>query len=113
MSRHARVKREEAKQGLSLHDVRMNGLTIRGVIRTGDAERIDCPAPMQGGDVIRRRWNNLESIKDRAESHDECPSRFDDRDIVRYGFAWFETVAPCALTRTPCERVRPSLALRR
>jgi len=45
MSRHARVKREEAKQGLSLHDVRMNGLTIRGVIRTGDAERIDCPAP--------------------------------------------------------------------
>ena len=46
MSRHARVKREEAKQGLSLHDVRMNGLTIRGVIRTGDAERIDCPAPM-------------------------------------------------------------------
>ena len=63
MSRHARVKREEAKQGLSLHDVRMNGLTIRGVIRTGDAERIDCPAPMQGGDVIRRRWNNLESIK--------------------------------------------------
>jgi len=52
MSRHARVKREEAKQGLSLHDVHMNGLTIRGVIRTGDAER----------DVIRR-WNNLESIK--------------------------------------------------
>jgi len=46
MSRHARVKREEAKQGLSLHDVRMNGLTIRGVIRTGDAERIACPAPM-------------------------------------------------------------------
>ena len=46
MSRHARVKREEAKQGLSLHDVRMNGLTIRGVIQTGDAERIDCPAPM-------------------------------------------------------------------
>jgi hypothetical protein len=46
MSRHARVKREEAKQGLSLHDVRMNGLTIRGIIRTGDAGRIDCPAPM-------------------------------------------------------------------
>jgi len=45
-SRHARVKREEAKQGLSLHDVRMNGLTIRGVIRMGDAERIDCPPPM-------------------------------------------------------------------
>jgi len=41
------VKREEAKQGLSLHDVRMNALTIRGVIRTGDTERIDSPAPMQ------------------------------------------------------------------
>jgi hypothetical protein len=40
MSRHARVKREEAKQGLSLHDVRMNGLTIRGVIRTVDADCI-------------------------------------------------------------------------
>jgi len=40
MNRHARVKREEAKQGLSLHDVRMNGLTIRGVIRTGDADCI-------------------------------------------------------------------------
>jgi hypothetical protein len=77
------VKREEAKQGLSLHDVRMNGLTIRGVIRTGDAERIDCHAPMQRSDVIRRRWNNLESIKDRAESHDEWLSRLDDRDIVR------------------------------
>src|SRR6267143_3847325 len=35
------------------------------------------------GDVIRRRWNNLDSIKDSAESHDESPSRFDDRDIVR------------------------------
>ena len=76
------MKREEAKQGLSLHDVRMNGLTIRGVIRTGDAERIDCPAPMQCGDVIRR-WNNLESIKDSAKSRDDSPSRFDDRDIVR------------------------------
>ena len=57
MSRHARVKREEAKQGLSLHDVHMNGLTIRGVIRTGDAERIDCPAPklaamLFGGGII-------------------------------------------------------------
>jgi hypothetical protein len=52
MSRHARVKREEAKQGLSLHDVRMNGLTIRGVIRTGDAERIDCPAPMQAATLF-------------------------------------------------------------
>ena len=53
----ARVKREEAKQGLSLHDVHMNGLTIRGVIRTGDAERIDCPAPklaamLFGGGII-------------------------------------------------------------
>jgi hypothetical protein len=29
----ARVKREEAKQGLSLHDVGINGLASRGVIR--------------------------------------------------------------------------------
>jgi hypothetical protein len=29
----ARVKREEAKQGLSLHDIGMNGLASRGVIR--------------------------------------------------------------------------------
>src|SRR5258708_19611167 len=35
------------------------------------------------GDVIRRRWNNLDSIKDSAESDDESPSRFDDRDIDR------------------------------
>jgi hypothetical protein len=38
-----------------------------------------------GGDIIRRRWNNLESIKDSAESDDECLSRFDDRDIARSG----------------------------
>jgi hypothetical protein len=36
-----------------------------------------------GDDVIRRRWNNLKSIKDSAESDDERLSRFDDRDIVR------------------------------
>jgi hypothetical protein len=29
----ARVKREEAKQGLSLHDVGINGLASRDVIR--------------------------------------------------------------------------------
>jgi hypothetical protein len=46
-----------------------------------------------GGDIIRRRWNNLESIKDSAESDDECLSRFDDRDIVRSGVAWSETAA--------------------
>jgi hypothetical protein len=34
----ARVKREEAKQGLSLHDVGMNGLASRGVIRMQDAD---------------------------------------------------------------------------
>jgi hypothetical protein len=25
-----------------------------------------------GGDVIQRRWNNLDSMKDSAESDDEC-----------------------------------------
>ena len=36
-----------------------------------------------GGDVIRRRWNNLDSMKDSSKSRDDSLSRFDDRDIVR------------------------------
>jgi hypothetical protein len=65
------VKREEAKQGLSLHDARMNGLASRGVNRMGDADCVSTVRIDAGDDIIRRRWNNLDSMKDSPISRDD------------------------------------------
>jgi hypothetical protein len=46
-NRHARLKRDEAKQRLSLHAIRMYGLTIRCVLRMEDGDGASAAAPMQ------------------------------------------------------------------